>query len=191
MDTVTIESPNQQVLRQPAAKMSFPLSVEVREFIEEMKAYFINLEPPGVGLAAPQVGKPWQIALVYIPEEARAIRKDAYDNVPLTVIINPSYEPVAEEGKVKDWEGCFSVPDLMGEVYRYKTIRYEYYNEAGEKISAVAKGLFARVLQHEIGHLNAQLYTDIPRETDCRFGPMDEMRALRLKEIEEMKNGSL
>jgi len=183
MEIVTIEKANYDVLRQTAEKIQFPLSEEVRQFINEMYEFIQQLQHR-VGLAAPQVGKSWQIVFIQVPQEALKLRQDANEELPLTLLINPSYRPIEERGKNKDWEGCFSVPDMMGEVYRYNSINFEAYTINGEKISNTAHGFIARILQHEIGHLNGELYIDLIEE-DCRYGPMKKMREIRIREMEE------
>ena len=110
MELVTIDQPQHAILREPAQIIDFPLSKEVRGFIDEIKGFIQSLESPHgkpAGLAAPQVGIGWRIFLMQIPPEAKDRRKDVYDTLPLTVWINPSYTPIAAEGQSKDWEGCY------------------------------------------------------------------------------------
>lgn len=187
MELLTLQQENHQVLRQVAQKIEFPLSVEVRQFIKEMCDFIQSLASPfskPAGLAAPQVGCPWQIICFQIPEEARKLRTAVYDTIPLTVLINPSYEPLNPENRNIDWEGCYSVPDKMGEVARYNAIHYRGYTPEGELVEADAYGFLARVLQHEIGHLNGELYLDLVTES-CRYGDLDEMLAIRKKEFKK------
>lgn len=185
MQLLTNENHPHTVLREPAQRVQFPLTEEVIAFVEEFKEFIKSLESPygkPAGLAATQVGVPWQIFMLQIPEEAKKVRKDVYDTMPLTVWVNPSYVPIESEGKYRDWEGCYSVPDKMGEVYRYKAIEYTAYTLEGEKISGIARGLLARIIQHETGHLNGELYIDLVSE-DCRFGSMEEMWKIRRQEL--------
>ena len=106
MDLVTVLNEDHNVLRGKAEEVSFPLSNEHQQHIADMKALVGQLNNP-VGLAAQQVGIPLQIMMIEIPDE-----------MALTTFINPSYTPIPEKGMEKDWEGCFSVPDMMGEVYQ-------------------------------------------------------------------------
>lgn len=177
MEIVTIEQPDHKVLRKPAEKIAIPLSEEHMQFALALKERMINLGN-AVGLAATQVGKPWQIIAFQIPRDALVRRKDAARMVKPTIWVNPTYTPIIEDGLSTDWEGCFSIPNYMGEVPRYNTIRYEAYLVSGEKISGVAHGFLARVIQHEIGHLNAQLYKDLLTK-NSRFGLADEMIKFR------------
>ncbi|MDQ8039682.1 MAG: peptide deformylase [Rickettsiella sp.] len=168
---VDISMPDHAVLRKSAEPVLFPLDNKTKEFIETFKTFFAGLKSPygkPAGLAAPQVGYSLRIIIIQIPPEAKEKRKDVYDTLPPTVLINPTYVPIINAGESKDWEGCFSVPDKMGEVYRYKQIRYEAFKVDGKKITGVAKGFLARLLQHEIGHLNGELYIDCLRP-DCRY----------------------
>jgi len=189
MQIVTIEQADHQVLRQPAQEIKFPLSQEVQQVIDDMKSFIENLASPfgkPAGLAAPQVGHSLRIIFYQIPPEAKDIRKEVDVTVPLTALINPSYTPVKEEGKSIDWEGCYSVPDKMGEVYRYNVIEYQAYTPEGKKISGIARGFQARVIQHEVGHLNGELYTDLIKKDAC-FGPVDAMLEIRRAQIQNQK----
>ncbi len=108
------------------------------------------LEKDGVGLAAPQVG-----------ENIRLIVVNTKDGP--VCIFNPLIRKkfwARERGE----EGCLSVPGVFGEVRRHKKISYEYYDIEGNKIKTTAKGFFARVLQHEVDHLNGILFIDKARD---------------------------
>ena len=185
MHLITLDQNDHHVLRNSAKTVLFPLSQEIKIFIASLKDFVKALKSPHgkpAGLAATQVGEPLRIFAMQIPEEAKQIRKDVYDIFPLTVWINPSYFPIESEDKILDWEGCYSVPDKMGEVYRYKAVRYEAYLENGEKVSGVARGLMARIIQHEVGHLNGELYVDLLKE-NCRFGSLEAMWEIRQREM--------
>ncbi|RDI43345.1 peptide deformylase [Aquicella lusitana] len=190
LQLVTHDLADHRVLREPAREVSFPLDEEIRQFIEELRVFFSDLESPlgkPAGLAATQVGMPLRIAIIQVPPEAKRIRKEVYDTLPPTVLINPVYFPILEEGKNKDWEGCYSVTDKMGEVYRYTAIHYEACDGNGKTITGTARGFLARLIQHEVGHLNGELYIDLLSE-DCRFGSLEKMLAIRR---EEMGNNKL
>ena len=171
------------VLKLKAAKISFPLSKEDKELIAMMKEIVVDLG--GVGLAAPQVNVSKNIATIYIPESSALLRNDVKP-YPLHVIINAEYEPIESEGKYSDFEGCYSVKSVMGKVPRYNAIKVTYQNEEGELITKVERGFYARVLQHEIDHLNGLLITD--RLTpDCVQGTFEEMLKIRRQELPEEK----
>lgn len=183
MELVTIDLSHHEILKQRAKEVKFPLEAKTQKFIQEIREFLATLKNPA-GLAAPQVGVSLRIIIIQVPPEVKEIRKDVYDTLPPTVLINPFYTPIAKQSKNKDWEGCFSVPNKMGEVYRYNAIKYEAYTPDGKKITGVAKGFLARLIQHEVGHLNGELYIDL-LSSDCRYGSQDEMLKIRKKEMEK------
>ena len=186
MDIVTIDLPDHKVLREPAKLVTFPLSEENKQFANELQEKMLALDN-AVGLAATQVGKSIQIISFHIPSDVMKYRKNATSVVQPTILINPTYQPLEDEGSYIDWEGCFSVPGYMGEVPRYNVIHYEAYLLSGEKISGIARGFLARVLQHEIGHLNGQIFKDL-LNNQCRFGTADEMMKVRIEEREKLRS---
>ncbi|WP_295157740.1 peptide deformylase [Selenomonas sp. AE3005] len=102
----------------------------------------------GVGLAAPQIGK--NICVVVI---------DCQDDHGLLELINPVI--TFTEGEVVDTEGCLSVPDIYGEVSRAAKVKVKYTNRRGKIQNLTATGLLARCIQHELDHLEGQLFIDI------------------------------
>lgn len=170
------------VLLKPAGTLTFPLGTETLSLIENMKKWVIELK--GVGLAAPQVGAPYRLFVYVISEEARSYRQDASETIPLTTLINPWYKPIIEAGTSDDWERCFSVETKMGKIRRYKAIEYGGQDENGNEISSRAEGFTARVLQHEIDHLNGNLIVHLFRP-DLPHGSMQEMTEIRTQELEE------
>jgi peptide deformylase len=182
MEIVTINQTEHRVLRQPAQTMTFPLSKEVRQFSLDLLQQMVALGN-AVGLAATQVGKPWRIITFHISELVRTRRKRVRELVPATILINPSYTPLTSE-KVTDWEGCFSIPEMMGEVPRFHKIHYEGYTIDGEKVSREAEGFLARVIQHEIGHLNGELYKDLVT-SECHYGDAEAMIKIREAELKQ------
>lgn len=133
--------------------------------IQELIAAMIGAmrQAPGVGLAAPQIGKSVQLVVVEDMDQshlsAEQIEERERYKVPLHVIINPRL--YLEEGETAQFfEGCISVPQFLGVVSRAKSVRVECLNERGEPVTIHAKGWYARILQHEIDHLNGTLYLD-------------------------------
>lgn len=185
LNIVTVEQPeHKQVLKTKSSLVGFPLKTEDKELIEAMKVRLIKLG--GVGLAAPQVNQLKQIIAIYIPEEARLLRDNIESTYPIHVMLNPSYEPITPEQKQADFEGCYSVSSKAGKVPRYTKIRVTWFDELGEQHNSIEKGFYARVLQHEIDHLNGLLITD--RLTpDCIQGTPAEIFALRRAELSEDK----
>jgi peptide deformylase len=110
----------------------------------------------GVGIAAPQVSQPYRLFIVASRPNPR------YPNAPMmrpTVMINPQIIAHSHE-KVKDWEGCLSIPGLRGLVPRYQTIEVEYYDREGQRQSQVLTDFVARIFQHELDHLNGLVFLE-------------------------------
>jgi peptide deformylase len=108
----------------------------------------------GAGLAAPQIGVPLRV-VVFGFEKVQ--RYPEAPPVPPTVLINPVLTPldaVMEEG----WEGCLSVPGLRGVVPRHARLRYTGVDQHGQPIDRTVDGFHARVVQHEVDHLDGVLY---------------------------------
>lgn len=104
----------------------------------------------GVGLAAPQVDVSKR---VFVMESGR--------NVPLTVVINPKVEYLAQHGKKSSTEGCLSIPGKRATVQRYNRIHMTYLDRNGDQISEEATGFKAIIAQHEYDHLNGVLIVDV------------------------------
>jgi peptide deformylase len=115
---------------------------------------------PGVGLAGPQVGVMRRIIVVHVPGEF--IDEGAPD-VRMT-LLNP--EIVKGHGEEKGLEGCLSIPGWVGEVKRMTTITVKAMDLNNRNIRIKAEGYFARVLQHEIDHLDGILFIDRMEEGD-------------------------
>jgi peptide deformylase len=132
----------------------------------------------GVGLAAPQVSASVRIVVFHLSPEWGKLR-GLPEGIPLTVLINPIIEPLTEELQV-GWEGCLSIPEMMGEVARPRAVRYSGLNEDGERIVKEVEGYYARVVQHECDHLDGILYPQ--RMLDMRrFGFVDEIKQARVR----------
>lgn len=152
------------VLRERARELSIEeiKSSEIQELIETMKATM--REAPGVGLAAPQIGKSLQIAVIEDMDHnhltAEQLAERNRHKIPFHVIINPKIYIEETTDKVEFFEGCLSIPELIGIVPRAESVRVECLNERGEPVVIQAKGWYARILQHEIDHLMGTLYID-------------------------------
>ncbi len=179
---IAIESepgPEKSALRQQSTKISFPLAAADQQLIAEMKEIMFALG--GVGLAAPQIGIARNIAVIYIPESA-ALLRDNVQEMPMHVIINATYEPIESKAMYSDFEACYSVQSVMGKVPRYNAINLRHQDETGKEITKIEQGFYARVLQHEIDHLNGLLITD--RLTpECLQGTHEEMLKIRRREL--------
>lgn len=126
------------------------------DMVETMREY------SGVGLAAPQVYLPLQIAVL---EVAQNPRYPEAPSVALTYLINPVVEFLGEE-KVEGWEGCLSIPEMRGIVPRWRRLRVRAVGRQGEPLDIVAEDFHARVIQHETDHLKGEVYID--RMADMR-----------------------
>ena len=124
----------------------------------------------GAGLAAPQIGVLQRVVIFGYEDNPRYPEAP---EVPETVLINPVITPLDES--VEDgWEGCLSVPGLRGLVPRYRSIRYQGFDQFGNAIDREVSGFHARVVQHECDHLDGVLYPQ--RMTDMRqFGYLDAL----------------
>jgi len=153
------------VLRQIARPLSVAeiRSDSTRRLIEEMRDTM--RAAPGVGLAAPQIGESIQLAVIedridytkdVSSEELSARQRSSVD---FHVIINPKISIVGE-ATVDFFEGCLSVEGFVAIVSRAVNVRVECLNERAEPITINAQGWYARILQHEIDHLNGTLYID-------------------------------
>lgn len=122
-------------------------------------------DAPGVGLAAPQIGEPLQLAVIEDrPEYQAALTADELAArrrrpIPFQVIVNPRLE-VLEPGPITFVEGCLSVPGFVAEVPRALAVRVHALDHRGEPVTIDADGWYARILQHEIDHLNGTVYVD-------------------------------
>ncbi len=143
-------------------------SAEIQLLIELMRETMKSA--PGVGLAAPQIGE--SIKLAVIEDEAGEKTKMSTEElnlrercpVPFQVLINPILQPAGEE-KVEFFEGCLSVSGFAAKVSRYRNVSVAALNEHGEEVAIKATGWYARILQHEIDHLNGILYIDRMQST--------------------------
>ena len=155
----------EKVLRKKARELSKEeiLSSEILNLIDLMKETM--RDAPGVGLAAPQIGMPYQLAVIEDPEDylskipPEKLKEKMRAPVPFHVIINPKLTIIDE--KAEDFfEGCLSCGQYMGAVKRALRVRVDCLNEKAEPITIEAEGWYARILQHEIDHLQGTLFLD-------------------------------
>ena len=163
---LSIVETGEPILRQHARTLShqeiFTSEIQslILQMVDTMRAQ------PAVGLAAPQIGVPLQIVVIEDKAEyhshfspAQLIERGRRP-VPLHILINPRLTMDENEEKAEFLEGCLSVPQLVGIVPRAKKVKVEYLDEKGQPMVVEAQGWFARILQHEIDHLNGVLYLD-------------------------------
>ncbi|MFC1924243.1 peptide deformylase [Chloroflexota bacterium] len=141
------------VLRQKAKRVkNIDSSIErlIDDMLETMHA------ASGMGLAAPQVGVPLQVAIIEMPEEEDLI-----------VLINPQIVKKSGERLVE--EGCLSIPGYRGDIKRSVSVTVKGRNRQGKEIRLKATELLAQALEHEIDHLNGVLYIDHLESPDKLF----------------------
>jgi len=107
-------------------------------------------QPRGIGIAAPQVGAPWRIAIVDVSSRERSKNR--------LIMINPRL--TAKKGKILSREGCMSVPDYTANLARYEHIVVQWTDPNGRLRVLRTKGIEAICVQHEIDHLNGALFLD-------------------------------
>ena len=138
-------------------------SQSIQQLIELMREAM--REAPGVGLAAPQIGESIQLAVIedraeYLRDlSAEQVARLQRSAIPFQVIINPKLT-FLDKSSAEFFEGCLSVDGYQAVVDRALNVRVECLNERGEEITINAHGWYARILQHEIDHLNGTLYVD-------------------------------
>ncbi len=138
-------------------------SAQIQQLIDLMRTTM--REAPGVGLAAPQIGQSIQLAVIedratYISDlSADELEERQRSAIPFHVIINPKLSVVGNS-TAQFFEGCLSVGGYQAIVDRALNVRVQCLNERGEAVTINAQGWYARILQHEIDHLNGTLYVD-------------------------------
>jgi peptide deformylase len=158
------------VLRQVAAPVTEFGTAALRELVHDMLETMRAND--GAGLAAIQIGVLERVVVFELTANPRY--PDA-EPVPLTVLVNPTIEPLGEEREL-GWEGCLSVPGMRGLVPRYRRVRYRGFDELGRPIDRTVTDFHARVVQHETDHLNGILYPQRIEDMTA-FGFQDELVA--------------
>ena len=164
----------------PVLKMGHPLLRQVAAAVDvfdvaQMQELLIDMEDTmralhGAGIAAPQIGVSQRVVIFEMLENPR------YPHVapiPFTVLVNPVLEPLGtdmEEG----WEGCLSVPGLRGVVPRYRRLHYSGLDAQGQFFERTVEGFHARVVQHEVDHLDGVLFPQRVQDM-TRFGFEDAL----------------
>jgi len=147
------------VLARKAEPVANPAAPEIRRLVADMVETMIDAN--GAGLAAPQVHVPLRVVVFQAPDERSdpgISEAERFDHTaPLTILINPEIE-VMDSSLESGWEGCLSVPGLRGLVERPAHIRYRGFDAEGKTVARTARGFHARVVQHEVDHLEGVLY---------------------------------
>lgn len=169
-------------------KAARPLTKE--EILDPATQHLIALmkntmrDAPGVGLAAPQVGVSLQIAVIEDQEEfinhlkPEDIKKCDRKPVAFHVIINPKLTLLESDQQPDFYEGCLSLTGYMASVPRAYKVKVEALNEKGEPVTINAQGWYARILQHEVDHLNGTIYID--RMRTRTFTNAENYKALKM-----------
>lgn len=142
VEIVTVESPRAGVLRRKAKPVG-KVTAEVQELIDDMTE--VMHEANGIGLAAPQVGVSKRVIVAEVEDRFYAL-------------VDPTL--VKQEGEKVDTEGCLSIPGIAAEVPRATRVVVKAKSRRGRGMKLRAEGLLARVLQHEIDHLDGILFLD-------------------------------
>jgi peptide deformylase len=162
---IKIANAGEPVLR-AAARPLLPEEIggsRIRELIEHMRETLSDA--PGVGLAAPQIGEPLQLAIIEDKAEYHANLSEAdlaereRCPVPFHVLINPQIRLLSPP-EVTFFEGCLSLPGFTALVPRARRVLVEALDHLGQPVRIEATGWYARILQHEIDHLRGTLYID-------------------------------
>ncbi len=148
----------------PVLKMGDPVLLQIARPVEnfdtpDLHALLTDMHDTmaslnGAGLAAPQIGVSLQVVIFGVGKNPRYPQAE---EVPYTVLINPQLEPI-DDAMEDGWEGCLSVPGMRGLVPRYKRLRYRGFDQFGNAIDRTVSDFHARVVQHEVDHLNGILY---------------------------------
>jgi len=149
-----VQNPN-ETLRIRAEEVP-KIDAKIKGIVAKMKET-MRSSPAAVALAAPQIGINKRIVITgYEPKEKEG------EKIPVLTLINPKIISLSKE-KIKEEEGCLSLmekEEIRGDVERAKGVVVEAMDEKGKIKRIKAKGFFARVLQHEIDHLNGVLFID-------------------------------
>jgi peptide deformylase len=156
------------VLQQVAAPVERFGTPELRALVMDMDDTMRARN--GAGLAAPQIGVSLRVVIFEVTHNPRYPQAEP---VPYTVLVNPLLEPIGDE-RDDAWEGCLSVPGLRGVVSRHAHLRYRGFDLDGRPLDRTVRGFHARVVQHEVDHLDGILYP--MRIADMRlFGFEEEL----------------
>jgi peptide deformylase len=156
------------LLRQVAAAVEVFDAAQMNELLIDMEDTMRELH--GAGIAAPQIGISLRVVIFELQENPRYPQVAP---IPFTVLINPKLEPLGTEME-EGWEGCLSVPGLRGVVPRYRRLHYSGLDAEGQFFERTVEGFHARVVQHEVDHLDGVLFPQRVEDM-TRFGFEDAL----------------
>ena len=142
------------VLRKKAVEITHVKNKDIQALIKDLIATLMDVQ--GVGIAAPQVYASIRLFILASHPNPR------YPNAPMmkpTAVINPKIISFSKN-KVKDWEGCLSIPGIRASVPRSQAITVEYVTAEGKKVKKHYKDFIARIFQHEYDHLEGNVFLD-------------------------------
>jgi peptide deformylase len=153
----------------PVLKMGEPLlravAAPVTGFDEQLATLIADMDDTmrelhGAGIAAPQIGVSLRVVIFELKDNPRYPHLTP---VPYTVLVNPELTPLGAE-EDEGWEGCLSVPGMRGLVPRFRRLRYQGFDANGARIDRTVEGFHARVVQHEVDHLDGILFPQRVRD---------------------------
>ncbi len=145
----------------PPAEIS---SLKIQRLIDDL--FETMAEYSGIGLAGPQVHESVRVFVAGLrPAQGPASDLQDDEDMPFLALVNPEVELVGEPSEL-GWEGCLSIPDVRGKVPRAAQIVVRAYDRAGKRVQVRARGLSARVIQHETDHLDGVLFVDRMRSLE-------------------------
>jgi peptide deformylase len=170
VEILTLPSP---ILRKKAKKIDKidkKTEATIKKMIRALKASEIE----GLAIAAPQIGESIRLIVVRVREQRDKDGKIIQKEIPLTAYINPEITKFSKEKCVLE-EGCLSCPNYYGPVERPAKIKFEATTIEGKKIKRSTAGILAKIIQHEVDHLDGILFID--RVTD-----KSKLRKVELKD---------
>ena len=160
----TLVLKNSKELRQRAKPVAFPIDDSVHNCIEECINTLRRVEGfhagKGLSLSAPQVGFDMRLFVVTNPSNWNNPRRKYRQ---FTTLINPQIVTTSEES-IALWESCLSFPDYIALVERPKEVLFRFYDVKGNELKIRAEGAVARILQHEMDHLEGVLMEDVAKD---------------------------
>lgn len=185
INIITLPNPH---LRQKSIKVN-EITPDIIKLVDDMTKLALDWEDSrpheiSAAMAAAQVDRPERLIIVRSNLDDKSVRD-------FTALINPQIVKF-EGGTSKDFEGCLSVPDIYGKVTRYNKIRVKALDIEGNEIRLKAHDFLARVIQHEIDHINGIVFIDHIKDVKDAFFELDEKGDLQpLDYDEKIKNNSI
>jgi len=173
MRVIQITEPSELLILQSVSKDINPNDKDLTVLLDRMYLAVTDPEDGGVGIAAPQVG---------INRNVIWVQRFDKSGEPFEAYINPV---IIWRSKLlrKGNEGCLSIPDQSGDVYRNYTIRLSYQDVKGVKQEEIVEGFTAVIFQHETDHLNGVLFTDrLEEQTKNTYHSINNETSLYLED---------